>query len=113
MILFIDDLRDPPPEVADDNVVVVRSTATALSVLGSFGVSHYWDMIFWDHDLGGDDTAYDLALHFAECAFHGQPIRVGLNIVHSSNPVGAANIAALLQRWSYRVQIRPVWWGTW
>lgn len=49
-----------------------------------------------DHDLGTEDTGYDVALWIEEAAFSGQLNRIKWNI-HSNNPSGASRIRAALE----------------
>ncbi|PRZ56360.1 hypothetical protein BX589_10110 [Paraburkholderia fungorum] len=93
--LFIDDLRDP----VDPAWTIARSSAEAIALLLERGCP---DAISFDHDLGGDDTAMavvrrliDLDLD-ANGAFIPPTFRFE---VHSANPVGAANLRALLDRY--------------
>ena len=52
--LYIDDLRSPP----NDDWVIARSSAKAISVIKSLG---FPKEISFDHDLGEDDTAMKVA----------------------------------------------------
>lgn len=93
--LFIDDLRDP----VDPAWTIARSSAEAIALLLERGCP---DEISFDHDLGGDDTAMAVARRLidldldANGVFIPPTFRFG---VHSANPVGAANLRALLDRY--------------
>lgn len=86
--LFVDDLRDPPGE----GWTVVRSSADAIDVLS--GLSVLPDRISFDHDLGGSDTAMVVVDWIIEAVLDGKVLfPAGFDfVVHSANPVGAANI---------------------
>lgn len=97
MRLFIDDLRDPP----EGEWTVVRSTAEAIALCRD-GVPEF---ISFDHDLGGDDRAFD----FVKWMIDQDLDRPGFipatfdYTIHSANPIGADNIQALLDRYlAYR-----------
>ena len=94
--MFIDDERFP---VEGDTAIVVRSSDEAKTVMEKQGCPSF---ISFDHDLGGADTSMEL-IHWM--------IRQDLDLlahgfifipndfkfdVHSQNPIGAKNIAGLL-----------------
>ena len=81
MKVFLDDVRDPPPEW-----VLVRTAPEAIAKLKAGGVTH----LSLDHDLGDDmafGTGYDVLLWVEEAvALRGfAPPALA---VHSANPVG-------------------------
>ena len=89
--LFIDDERFPPADGRD--WVIARTSNEALEVVDRNG----WpDYVSFDHDLGGDDTSM--------AVIHGAIDRLLVTeaplpfewTVHSQNPIGRDNIAALL-----------------
>ena len=92
--LFIDDLREP----VNPAWTIARSSADAIACLLEHGCP---DEISFDHDLGGDDTAMAVAKRLIDLdldsggAFIPRAFRFS---VHSANPVGAANLRALLDR---------------
>ena len=93
MNLFIDDERFPPGN--GDEWHIVRITAEAIEYVSKNGVP---DLISFDHDLGGDDTAIDF-VHWLIDRDLKNPGFIGSNckfVVHSQNPVGARNIEKLL-----------------
>jgi hypothetical protein len=93
MKLFLDDIRDPP----DETWIVVRSFREAHDWVKQHG---FPTLVSLDHDLGGELTGMDF-VHFL--------INLDLDtgtmpddfsfIVHSANPVGAGNIAGLLDQY--------------
>ena len=103
--LFIDDERDPKDVtwlgVGDRYAhlnyewYVVRSYAEAVELIQTFGCMP--ETVSFDHDLGdGVPTGYDLAKWMVAQAL-AFPDAYGFSadfvlIVHSKNPVGAANI---------------------
>lgn len=98
MILFIDDERN----IGGDDVHIARNSSEALELLK---VNNY-DEIWFDHDLGGDDTTMPVVDHLAELAFNGNayPARI---VIHTANPVGRAVIQRTLERWNYRCVVKP------
>lgn len=107
-ILFIDDVREPTKGLRkafgipqDADVTWVTSLAEAFDQ-----PLHGWDYIYFDHDLGGDDTTMPIAQRLAEFAFDGsvEPSKFATCVIHTSNPVGRQNLAMVLERWGYNVQ---------
>ena len=93
MNLFIDDERFPPDNGQPWHVV--RSTAEAVKYVSENGVP---DLISFDHDLGGEDTAIKF-IHWLIDRDLENPGLIGKNfkfVIHSQNPVGARNIEKLL-----------------
>ena len=85
--LFIDDLRMP----ASADWTIVRSSQEAIDWLTKNGMP---DMISFDHDLGGNDTAITIINWIIDGLLDG---RLSLQddftyTVHSANPVGKENI---------------------
>lgn len=97
--MFLDDIRNPP----DEDWVVVRNFDEAIAHIEDNGCPNF---ISFDHDLGDQfaKTGYDLAKWLVETDLDCSgflPEDFDFN-VHSANPVGAANIRALLR--SYLAQ---------
>ena len=89
--LFIDDIRNP----TTDDWVVARTSAEATAILKKFGIP---SEIAFDHDLGGDDTSMTFIFNLIEYMLEND-VRLPDNFtysVHSMNPVGRANINALM-----------------
>ena len=84
--LWIDDVRTPP--VGWD---WAKTSREALQMLAQNDYSN----VSFDHDLGGDDTAYPVALHVEKMAYLGLTEKFEWS-VHSANPVGRARIEAAL-----------------
>lgn len=101
MQMFIDDLREP----ATDGWIIVRTSAEALDHMQTHGCPA---RISFDHDLGGDDTAMVVVKamieHDLDCPGF-IPADFSF-VIHSANPVGAKNIAGLLN--SYLVYRKGV-----
>jgi hypothetical protein len=92
--LFIDDLRQP----ASEGWQVVRSSAEAIEYLSLHGCP---ELISFDHDLGGDDTAMAVVHWLIERDLDMPgfiPAEFSFS-VHSANPIGAQNIHGTLGRY--------------
>lgn len=84
--LLIDDLRSPLPDFArEHDFAIVRTSQEALDLLSTHPV---FDAVFFDHDLGGDDTTRRVATFLREQDFLGQKVQVGEYYIHTANPVG-------------------------
>ncbi len=60
-----------------------------------------FDYIFLDHDLGGNNTGYDLCKWILNCKMMGYELSIHDNsffVVHTMNPVGAKNMYQVLLR---------------
>lgn len=85
-ILVIDDLRNPLEWMKNDNdIVIARTSDDAMEILQG---ETAFDQIYFDHDLGGDDTTRPAALYLEELAYFGNAYPVGEVIVHTSNSTG-------------------------
>lgn len=88
--LFLDDERQPPK----GDWIVARSYAEAVAYVIEHGMPA---TISFDHDLGVGPSGHDFAHWLIDHHLDGHPLPVQFGfIVHSMNPVGAANITALL-----------------
>jgi hypothetical protein len=97
--LFLDDLRDPPNDGNDWNVV--RSFGQFVSFVSANGIP---DVISFDHDLGGNaDSATGMdAARWLVCQDLDGTHKIPEDFrffVHSANPCGAANIRGLLENY--------------
>jgi hypothetical protein len=93
--LFLDDIRFPPEK---GTWVIARNFAQAVNIVLKNG---YPKFISFDHDLGDDSpTGYDFAKWLVErdLDVHDMPKDFSFT-VHSANPVGAQNIANVLNRY--------------
>lgn len=97
MKLYLDDLRMPTEEFD----FIARSYEEAITIIQKHGCMSY---ISFDHDLGADDdgqllkSGFDFAKWLVEADINGIYLFAD-NFsfkVHSQNPVGKANIIALL-----------------
>lgn len=103
-ILVIDDLRSFPGE----DITYARSSATALDVLE---VPDGWDEVWFDHDLGGDDTTIPVLDRICELAATGSPLRIGRAVIHTSNSAGRDTLRRGLERWGYQVRVIDAVWA--
>lgn len=95
--LFIDDIRNPWRW--EDEYIVVRSYPEAIHWMRENGCPEH---ISFDHDLGSasDLSGYDIAKWMVEVDLDANGRWIPENfefMVHSANPVGAANIVGLLE----------------
>lgn len=102
-VLLIDDIRSFKSEIEIEGVVVARTLWEGLSVLEG-----NWDQIWLDHDLGIDlngnpETIMPLVDRMCISADEGDPVRVDLVVVHTSNPVGGDAMMKRLSRSGYKV----------
>lgn len=101
MIVLIDDERDfrvPVP----GNLVVLRNSREALEWFDNHGLDGKIDQLWLDHDLGLDnegnpDDIMGVLLPLMELNREGYFPDIGEVLVHTANPVGAANIIAALE----------------
>lgn len=97
-ILFIDDLRDPGYVSTDiavlERMKVARSSEEAIALIAQLGIPIF---IYFDHDLGGEDTAMRLVNWMIDRDLDTGLMGEGVEFfVHSSNPVGKQNIEGKL-----------------
>ena len=88
MKLWLDDIRDAP----DGGWKVARTCQEAISLLegGEVGA------ISFDHDLGLEESGYDVALWIEKGAAEGWLKRLEWR-VHSANPVGFRRIESAMR----------------
>ena len=86
MKLFVDDIRNPP----DGTWLIARDYNRAIEILQSYNCS----IISLDHDLGTDQSGYDIAKWIEKQVFLHQ-IQAPEILCHSQNPVGKKNILAV------------------
>ena len=90
MRIFLDDVRNPTPDLGE--VIVVRDAKTALDLVKTGLVT--W--ISFDHDLGTELTGYSVAMLIEEMVFM-EEIKCPEWRIHSANPVGRQKIAMAMQ----------------
>lgn len=100
-IALIDDLRS---FVDSRRAEVARTSAAGVELLTRHRDGRL-DELWLDHDLGGDDTIWPVIEVLEQAAFDDRPFNIGVVVVHSANPGGAARIALVLRRWGYRVRV--------
>ena len=97
-LLFLDDIRNPEYVTSCKETIeqmsIARSSEEAIRLIEEKGMPLH---IYFDHDLGGDDTAMRLVNWMIEKDLDEDILNPELSFsVHSSNPVGAANIEGTL-----------------
>ncbi|PRY18939.1 cyclic-phosphate processing receiver domain-containing protein [Pseudosporangium ferrugineum] len=100
-IVLVDDLRS----FVDGRPAAVARTSSAGVELLARHRGHRFDELWLDHDLGGADTIWPVVEFLERAAFEGRPFDVGVVIIHSANPAGAAKMAQALRRWNYPVRV--------
>jgi hypothetical protein len=96
-VLFLDDERQISDVQlpADMSVFLARSVAQATAYVEEFGAPNFMSL---DHDLGGDETAMQF-VHWLLEQYELDPKEFPQYQVHSQNPVGKANLIALVESW--------------
>jgi hypothetical protein len=82
---------------------VARTGSAGVELLNNHR-NHRLDEIWLDHDLGADDTIWPVVEVLEKAAFEQRPFDVGVVIIHSANPAGAAKMAQALRRSNYPVR---------
>ncbi|GIJ43979.1 hypothetical protein Val02_08650 [Virgisporangium aliadipatigenens] len=82
---------------------VARTSAAGVALLERHRAARV-EELWLDHDLGGDDTIWPVVEVLERAAFEGRPFDVGVIVIHSANPAGAAKMAQALRHWGYRVR---------
>jgi hypothetical protein len=100
-MVLIDDLRSFLDGRAAE---VARTSADGIALLGRLRDGRL-DELWLDHDLGGDDTIWPVVELLERAAFEERPFDVGVILIHSANPAGAAKMAQALRRWGYPVRL--------
>ena len=100
--MFIDDIRNPP----SNDWVVIRSSNDGISHIKKYGMPTF---ISFDHDLGGNDTTMVFLNRLINEVWFNDEIcldnLIPNYIIHSANPVGAANIDGFMKSWKRSTQI--------
>lgn len=91
--LLIDDLRVFRDQFTPEDLDVARTSSEAIKLLD---INQY-DNIFWDHDLGGDDTSMTVASWLLQKGVSGDRYAVETCYIHTANPVGAINLKNTLE----------------
>ncbi|MET7420436.1 cyclic-phosphate processing receiver domain-containing protein [Dactylosporangium sp. NPDC005555] len=100
-VILVDDLRS----FADGRVAeVARSSAAGVEALRRLRGGRI-EALWLDHDLGGEDAIWPVVEVLEEAAFEGAPFDVGVVLIHSANPPGAAKMRQALRRWGYAVRV--------
>jgi hypothetical protein len=97
MRMWIDDLRDPKDFVQHpDTWTWAKSSAYAINLLEwskMMGVT--FQVVSFDHDLGGDDTTRSVVLWMCENDWWPDECRI-----HSANPVGREWLSGMINRYA-------------
>ena len=92
MKLFLDDIRDP---IIKNGWLICRSFDEAVATVLGNGFPEY---ISFDHDLGEGKSGFDFAKWLVDYDLDTGMMPEKFSFyVHSSNPVGKANIEGLLR----------------
>lgn len=102
-VLVIDDVRLFKFDgYVDVDVTYARTAAEAISVLES---DWTWDMVWFDHDLGGEfgkfdtyDTIMPVITWLEENIYFGNKPSFGEVVIHTANPSGRKVLDAVLSR---------------
>ncbi|WP_327006813.1 hypothetical protein OHA72_05780 [Dactylosporangium sp. NBC_01737] len=100
IVILVDDLRSFVDGRAAE---VARTSADGVEVLRRYRGRRI-DELWLDHDLGGEDTVWPVVEVLELAAFEGRPFDVGVVVIHSANPPGAAKMLQALRRWGYEVR---------
>lgn len=95
--LFIDDLRTPVLDLGE--LTIARTSAQAIIALSE----NEYDYVFFDHDLGGDDTIRPVILWLEEQAHTRARVPIAQCYIHTSNPVGGKWVQDGLRGIGYHV----------
>jgi hypothetical protein len=96
--LFLDDVREVT-DIYDDasGFTVARNLIHAKTLIQLFGIPHF---ISFDHDLGGDETGYELVKWMVDLDMESPIFPPDFQFrVHSANPVGRKNIECYLNNY--------------
>lgn len=86
--LLIDDLRNFKEEFLPENLDIARTSSEAIELLSR----NNYSVVYWDHDLGGEDTSVVVADWLYEQSINGLRHDINLCVIHSSNPAGIHNL---------------------
>ena len=107
-VLFIDDLRNPPPDLYNDSLIhITRSSEESINFMKKLmELPHF---ISFDHDLGGDDTAMVVVDWIIENALDGKiSLPEGFDFkVHSANVIGGQNIESKMRNFLNSLKEKP------
>lgn len=99
-LLFVDDVRPLPVYIPKEGTYIARTYDQAIEML----TAHQFEEVSLDHDIasfdetGRERTGYDIALWLAERKQNGKYVPPVVRC-HSANPVGRANIEAVIKRY--------------
>ena len=106
-ILVIDDLRSftdealSSAEFKNAEITYARTSDEGMQELKGHD-DHYFDVIYFDHDLGGEDTTKPVALYLEEKAYFGAPYDAKI-VIHSSNSAGVNWLAQSLRHYDVKI----------
>lgn len=99
-VLLIDDMRSPSQVTTDTLITVSRTYESGLYALKNLGP---WDVLYLDHDLGQEETGYDIAKFLEE---HTKFLPKEVYCV-SDNPVGRSNINLAIKN-AYKIKDKNI-----
>jgi len=97
-VLWVDDIRNPPQELAGCDVA--RNYHEAIAFLEK----NAYETIYLDHDLasfeadGREKTGYDIVLYLVQRKMDGLPVPKDYHLL-TANPVGYDNMLAVINRY--------------
>ena len=102
--IFIDDVRCAP----SDEWIIIRDSKSAINYFSSNTCP---DIISFDHDLGEEDTGYDLLKWLIFYDMNKPYIKKDIIIIcHSANPVGKINIEKYWESYKKLKEDRNLKW---
>lgn len=103
-LIWLDDVRPVPKGVKENFASSYKTIAcktcweARINLIQIVALSPEAEIVVcFDHDLGQDETGYDLAKWIV-----ANEIKLAAYEVHSMNPVGRQNIVQLLDHYGYR-----------
>ena len=91
--IFVDDIRNPNHIPVGMDYTICRDYMAAVSELKKYIGSGSEIIIDFDHDLGQKRSGYDIAKWIIEKDYPNIRFKI-----HSMNPVGVANMRAIIQK---------------
>ncbi len=97
--IVVDDLRSHRDDLdVEDGWLFLRTGSDAMEFFEK-NPDLQLVSLFWDHDLGADDTTRELALYFEERAYFNNPVNIEKMYVHTSNSSGRDWLYASLRKY--------------
>ncbi len=97
--IVVDDLRSHRDDLdVEEGWLFLRTGADAVEFFAKNSDLEI-EAVYFDHDMGGDDTTRELALYFEERAYFNKPVKVQKIYLHTSNSSGRAWLYASLRNY--------------